>query len=124
MNASDKEPQVSTTTDINAFPKIQRKKSRWDRRKYKKQQEEQKKERQALKKSNYIETPNDQHLQEQILTIHHCNIMGIPLFDNFSELQVIIARLQKFQTGIFSLNEINLDTTKARVCYRIKDLIK
>ena len=49
--------------------------------------------------------------------------MEIPLFDDFSELQVILARLQKFRTGMFSLNELNIDTTKTRIRHRIKDLV-
>ena len=49
--------------------------------------------------------------------------MGIPLFDDFSKLQVITAQLQKFKTGMFFLNELNIDTTKTRIHQRIKDLV-
>ena len=69
---------------------------------------------------------NLEHKNDNIedVIFHHFNIMGVSVMDNFTELHSIMSQLKNYNTGVFSLNELNMDITKPRLRYRIKNLVK
>ena len=54
---------------------------------------------------------------------NYCNIKGFSSNNNLYDIHEVIARLQKFDTDIFSLNKINIDISKHTLKYKMNKLI-
>lgn len=84
------------------------KKTRWQRRKWK------------------IHNCKEKKTQcDPIITFRHCNVRGLLSSHNFQEVHSVITRFKyKTNTDVFSINEVNLDTSKPKLKYRIDTIIK
>lgn len=54
----------------------------------------------------------------------HCNIKGFSSANEMNDVYSVMGRLRKFDSDIFSLNEVNLDTAKPQIKNKIDNLIK
>ena len=123
---NDEVPLSSSNSEINQ--------SKQQSKKYTRQRRDNKKEknksrcvrRQQAKERNKMNCGNLKKISDNTeeVIFHHCNIMGVSVIDNFSELHSIMSQLKNYNTGVFSLNELNMDVTKPRLRYRIKKLVK